>query len=127
MPRNDEDTDQKIERVAEAAAEAAVKRSKSNDSLDAVRPEHRIVLLEKVVEDHTQQLEHVHHRLNEGNVEFAGIRKDIQHMTEKIVDLSDALKDWGKVAKWLVSIIVLGVLATAGSSIIWVIQHSAPH
>jgi uncharacterized coiled-coil protein SlyX len=65
----------------------------------------RIERLEERVADHEK-------RLAQGDVGFAELRKDIATLTEKVGDLVNA-------AKWLVGILIVGVLGTGGSALIW--------
>lgn len=71
----------------------------------------RIERLEERVADHEK-------RLGQGDVGFAELRKDIATLTEKVGDLVNA-------AKWLVGILILGVLTSGGSALVWAIGRMA--
>ena len=120
MAKNLDDTDSRIERVAEAAASAAIKRTHTADGVQAVGSEFRIRAMEAVMKEHTHKIEQVEVRLNEGSIEFNGIRKDIQHLTTRFSELAEAIKSG---TRWFICLLITGVLAVAGSAIIWVIQN----
>ena len=82
----------------------ATRRSGEHDTFEA-----RLLTVEEKVEAHTQQL-------NDGNLTFLSLQKDLQSLTEKVKALITA-------AWWLIGVLVLGVLGTAGTGLIYVIQH----
>jgi uncharacterized coiled-coil protein SlyX len=72
----------------------------------------RIERLEQRADDHEERLDDHEKRLGQGDVGFAELRKDISALTEKVGDLVNA-------AKWLVALLVVGVLGSAGGALVW--------
>lgn len=76
----------------------------------------RIAVLERTVSEHAEAIEEHDDKLNEGRGIFIAIQKDLQSLTEKVSGLTSA-------AYWLIGVMTLGVLGTAGAALLWVISH----
>ena len=96
----------RIEAIAESAVRKASGEHKQLPCDDHGR---RICQLEETARDHSE-------RLGQGDVGFAEMRKDIHSLTEKIGTLTTA-------AYWLIGVLVLGVLSTGGTVMVWVLGH----
>ena len=81
-----------------------VRRSGEHDTNEA-----RLLTLEEKVAHHADLL-------HEGNLTFLSLQKDLQSLTEKVKALITA-------AWWLIGVLVLGVLGTASTALLYVIQH----
>ena len=103
---------ERIEQIAESAARAAVAAQGSGEHQppppcnDHAR---RIADLEATTDDHGKSLA-------AGDVGFAELRKDVGMLAEKVGGLTTA-------AWWLIGVLILGVLGTAGTALVWVIAH----
>jgi uncharacterized coiled-coil protein SlyX len=71
--------------------------------------ETRVEKLEERVDEHDVQLA-------EGGKQFVAVGKDIAHLTEKVSALIDVLT-------WVGGAIGLGLLATAGTALVWVLGN----
>lgn len=69
----------------------------------------RLGRLEERTDDH-------HERLADGDVHFAELRKDVAQVSTQVGALIRA-------AWWLIGVLALGVLGTAGSGLLWVVAH----
>lgn len=71
-----------------------------------------------VVHDCHQQEEinKIKDRLSQGDVGFAELRKDVVTLTEKVSGLTNA-------AWWLIAVIMVGVIGTIGTALVWVIAQ----
>lgn len=99
---------ERIERIAESAARAAVHASgEIKVPAHACDKESRIIKLESLVDDHGRQL-------NDGQKQFIRLENGLGNVAEKVGTLNTILA-------WVGGAVGLGLLGTAGAALVYVI------